>query len=199
MNLDHNEGFNDKAREGWINQTWHLTLSGEEHKAQLEHLFSWELRPQMAALSPGVTRPLLPSPCCSLPSEDQELHGVGVKLEYVLVQISARGTDHWRWSQELMCVEQSTSLCLQGRVPCHRHKNEGQFHNIPRSCPSKLGRVFLSLPSVSDSGFPLVTSLFSSESRNFLQTQNKQKSWKKNRTDDAIKWKEEQSSILQLK
>lgn len=71
MNLDHNEGFNDKAREGWINQTWHLTLSEEEQKAQLEHLFSRELSLQMAALSPCVTHPLLPSPCCSLPSEDQ--------------------------------------------------------------------------------------------------------------------------------
>lgn len=71
INWDHDEGFDDKAREGWINQTWHLTLSEEEHKAQLEHLFSWELSPQMAALSPGVTHPLLPAPCCSLPSEDR--------------------------------------------------------------------------------------------------------------------------------
>lgn len=39
----------------------------------------------------------------------------------------------------------------------------------------KLSRVFLSLPSVSEAGFPLVTSLFSSESRNIPQTQTKQK------------------------
>lgn len=61
MNLDNTKGFDDKAREGCINQTSYLTL-GEEHKAQLEHLFFQDLSPQMAALSPGTTHPLLPSP-----------------------------------------------------------------------------------------------------------------------------------------
>lgn len=90
-------------------------------------------------------------------------------------------------------MEQSMSLCFQGSVPCHRHKKEGQFHNIPRSCSSKLGRVFLSLPSVSGSGFPLVTSPFSSESRNFPQRQNKQEKAGRRRTGEMTPSNERKS------
>lgn len=60
MNLDNTNGFEDKARESCINQTYHLTLSGEAHKAQLEGLFFWDLSPQMTALSPGATHTLFP-------------------------------------------------------------------------------------------------------------------------------------------